>query len=430
MTLRCESRRDLMSERAYRQRLEADLARWQADGLITAAAADSIRSTLRPVPEGATIATVVGIVGGLLIAAAFLAFVAANWAAIARPARFAFLLAGIIGAYGVGALFDRTGRAYLADISVGVGSIVFGAAIALVGQMYHLGEDFAAGLLLWASGALAAAVLTGSRSAFAVGLAAGCIWSGMRVYELSSVHPPFLGFWLICAALTLAWNAPVARHLVALAAVVGAALASIGVGEARLANQMFTFIAIVSLLMGGGLLLATRVGESLRTFGLTLSTYGAFGLAIGLASLVTGVARLWTGNVPVWIVATGVAGAALAFAAAGLARRPGPALSGLALALALIIASGTIRTSAASEPWLAYALTLSAMLSLVVSGMLDDVRPRVVAGWIGLAAAIAAITWAVRGSLLRRAVFLAIAGVVAVALASVLGRLLGKRRRQ
>ncbi len=64
----------------------------------------------------------------------------------------------------------------------------------------------------------------------------------------------------------------------------------------------------------------------------------------------------------------------------------------------------------------------------VVSGMLDDVRPRVVAGWIGLALVIAAITWAVRGSLLRRAAFLAAAGLVAVGLATLLGRLLGKER--
>jgi hypothetical protein len=52
----------------------------------------------------------------------------------------------------------------------------------------------------------------------------------------------------------------------------------------------------------------------------------------------------------------------------------------------------------------------------------------VVAGWIGLAAVIAAITWAVKGSLLRRAAFLAAAGIVAVGLASVLGRLVRKER--
>jgi hypothetical protein len=105
-------------------------------------------------------------------------------------------------------------------------------------------------------------------------------------------------------------------------------------------------------------------------------------------------------------------------------------LAGIAVALALVVASGLIPTAAVAEPWLAYALALSAMLCLVVSGMLDDVRPRIVAGWLGLAATIAAVTWAVKGSLLRRAVFLAAAGLVAVALASLLGRLIGRERRR
>src|SRR5262249_28023237 len=105
-------------------------------------------------------------------------------------------------------------------------------------------------------------------------------------------------------------------------------------------------------------------------------------------------------------------------------RRPGPALAGMAAALAVIAAAGFGQEVGRSEPWVAYALELIAMLCLVVSGMLDEVRPRVVAGWIGLAAVVAAITWGVNGSLLRRSVFLGAAGAAAVGLAFLLGRLL------
>jgi hypothetical protein len=77
-----------------------------------------------------------------------------------------------------------------------------------------------------------------------------------------------------------------------------------------------------------------------------------------------------------------------------------------------------------------YAFALAAMLALVVSGVLDDARPRVVAGWLGLAAVIATITWTVPGSLLRRAVFLAVAGTIAIALAVVLDRLTRKEAAQ
>src|SRR5437016_7480882 len=236
-----------MSDRAYRHRLEADIARWQADGVITAAAADVIRSRLPPVPEGVTVATVVAIVGGILIAAAFLAFVAANWTAIARPVRFAMLLAGIAGAYAIGASFDHMKRPYLADLAVAAGSIIFGAAIALVGQMYHLGEDFAVGMLLWATGALVAAALTGSRGALAVALVTACIWNGMRVFESGDIHLPFVAFWLIAAGLAVMWNAAAERHLVAIAAVVWCVHSAIGLDLARQANPFFTVSAAASL---------------------------------------------------------------------------------------------------------------------------------------------------------------------------------------
>src|ERR1700694_409899 len=157
-----------MFEAAYRRRLEADLTTWQNEGLIAPSSGDAIRAKLGPMPQGVNIPTVVAIVGALLIAAAFLTFVAANWSEIPRPARFVVLLAGIACSYVLAAWFDRGGRIYLADICVTVGSIVFGGAIALTGQMYHLGGDFSAGVLLWAGGALLAAALTGSRGALAV----------------------------------------------------------------------------------------------------------------------------------------------------------------------------------------------------------------------------------------------------------------------
>jgi hypothetical protein len=183
-------------------------------------------------------------------------------------------------------------------------------------------------------------------------------------------------------------------------------------------------------MLGAGLALASRGSEASRAFGLTLSNYGAIALAIGLAVAVA-VAdsfRYMNLGLPSWILGCGLAAFVLALIAAALSRRAGPALVALSIGLALVVASDWIKPPSTDEPWLVYAMALASMLSLVVSGTLDDVRPRVVAGWIGLAAVIAAITWAVKGSLLARAAFLAAAGIVAVGLASVLGRLLPKER--
>jgi hypothetical protein len=115
---------------------------------------------------------------------------------------------------------------------------------------------------------------------------------------------------------------------------------------------------------------------------------------------------------------------------AAVGRSAGHVFAGVALVFAMVVAAGWAGAAVFPQPWTAYALALASMLCLVVSGMLDDVRPRVVAGWLGLGLLIAGITWAVRGSLLRRAAFLAIAGLAAVALAALLARLVPKEQER
>jgi uncharacterized membrane protein len=263
----------MMFDRAYRQRLEADLAQWEADGVITPAALATIRVALPPLAPGINIPVVVAIVGGLLIAAAFLAFVAAHWTELARLLRLAILLAGIVGAHGLGAWFARAGRPVLADLCAGVGSIIFGAGIALIGQMYHLGGDFAGGMLLWAMGALAAAALAGSRGALAVALVAASVWSSMRVFEIRDVpHFSFVAIWLIAAGLALAWNSRVAAHLVALAALPSWIATALQVGL----EPSFVLADGAALLFGAGLALAVAPWQRVSSAGAVLSIYGAF----------------------------------------------------------------------------------------------------------------------------------------------------------
>ncbi|WP_426612723.1 DUF2157 domain-containing protein [Bradyrhizobium sp. McL0616] len=423
-----------MFDKTYRQRLEADLAQWEADGVIAPAAAAGIRSALPPLPPGINIAVVVAIVGGLLIAAAFLAFVAAHWTEIARLLRFAILIAGIVVAGGLGAWFASTGRPVLADLCASIGAIIFGAGIALVGQMYHLSDDFAGGMLLWSMGALAAALLTGSRGALAVGLVAACIWTGMRSYDApNALHLPFVAVWLVAAGLAYVWNSRAAAHLVAIAALpwwIATALRFDFDG----AQPSFMLADGAALLFGAGLAIAAAPSPRALRLGAVLSIYGAFSLAI-VASLevitVDDILRFRTGAGPAqppWAILCGVAGVILALASAGITKRAGEVLAACAIGLVLL-AAPIWPATAAGEPWFAYGALLCAMLCLVVSGVLDDVRPRIVAGWLGIAGVIAGITWAVKGSLLRRSAFLAAAGIVTVAFATALNRALPRAER-
>jgi uncharacterized membrane protein len=344
------------------------------------------------------------------------------------------LLSGIALAHGAGAGFAWTGRPVLADLCASVGAIIFGAAVALVGQMYHMGGDFAAGMLLWAAGALAAAVLTGSRGALAVALVAGLLWSGGRIDEGASPHYPFALFWLLGAGLALAWRSRVAAHLVAIAGLSWWVVVAV-LTPGR--DSLFVVADGAALLFGAGLLMDNARPAPLQSFGVTLSTYGAFALAVLaiLAALASGESHIARLDPPAWAAGCGLAGLIFAVAAAFSAaadRRAGSIFAGVAIAFVLAVANRWVQpfgSEAGGEPWLAYALELVAMLCLVVSGMLDGARPRMVAGWIGLAGVIAAITWAVKGSLLRRSVFLACAGAAAIVTATLLGRWLPGENR-
>lgn len=423
-----------MFDKTYRQRLEVDLAQWEADGVIAPAAAASIRHALPPLSRGINIAVVVAIVGGLLIAAAFLAFVAAHWTEIARLLRFAILLAGMIVAGGLGAWFAATGRIVLADLCASIGAIIFGAGIALVGQMYHLGDDFAGGMLLWSIGAFAAALLTGSRGALAVGLAAACIWTCMRVYDtLDALHLQFVVVWFFAAVIAFARNSRVAAHLVAIAVLPWWIATSLRY-DFDAAQPSFVLANGAALLFGAGLAIAAAPSPRALRLGSVLAAYGAFSLAAVAFLEVTTVDDLFrfrTGTAPtqpLWAILCGIAGVILALASAGITRRPGEVLAASAIGLVLL-AAPLWPAGRTGDPWFAYAALLCAMLCLVVSGVLDNVRPRIVAGWLGMAGVIAAITWAVKGSLLRRSAFLAVAGVVAVAFATALNRALPRAAR-
>jgi len=418
----------MMFDRAYRQRLEADLERWEANGVITPAVGATIRVALPPLAPGINIAVVVAIVGGLLIAAAFLAFVAAHWIELARLLRLAILFAGILAAHGLGGWFARAGQPVLADLCAAVGAIIFGAGIALVGQMYHLGSDFAGGMLLWSLGALATAALTGSRGALAVALVAATIWSSMRILEVREPHFSFVVVWVIAAGLALAWKSRVAAHLVALAALAWWIAEALQPGLAP--SFLLAYGAV--MLFGAGLALAAAPWPSASSAGAVLSIYGAFALA-GAAVVQVIVAneifygKLGALNQPLWMISCAAAGAFLALMAAATTRRAGVIFAGSAIGFVLLAALAWT-PSKPGEPWYVYAFELCAMLFLVVSGLLGGARPRLVAGWLGIAGCIAAITWAAKGTLLSRSIFLAVAGAVAVVLALALNRLLPRAR--
>lgn len=210
----------------YKARLAKDLDQWIDAGLVPAASRAPILDSVvegRRLDAGAALA----ILGAVLAGLAAIAFVAANWDAIPRLARFALILAVFAGT-AAGAIFaELRGRHLTRDVLLGLAGLVYAAAIGLTGQIFDLAGDPQAAL----RGAGLAAVLlalAGRSPAAAV--------AGLALIALGDFAGPAGLFglelrWLAVAApagalLALAWRARSLAHLAGPAMVVGWLFAS------------------------------------------------------------------------------------------------------------------------------------------------------------------------------------------------------------
>lgn len=132
---------------------ESLLERWAAAGLLDPAAVDRIRTweaERRGEPRLRWPARLALGLGGLLLVAGVLLFVAANWDALSPGQRFALLLGSVAGLHLAGALGERLPA--LALTLHACGTAALGAGIFLAGQIFHLEEHWPGGLMLWAAG--------------------------------------------------------------------------------------------------------------------------------------------------------------------------------------------------------------------------------------------------------------------------------------
>ncbi|TCR92617.1 DUF2157 domain-containing protein [Rhizobium sp. BK376] len=202
----------------YRGRLQRDLSLWVEKGFIEPPQASAIMAEYDSRPTSFSLGRVLSILAALLVAAAILLLVASNWELIPRPLRVGALLALIWAFYLGGAFYTVRGQTSLAAGLLLLGTMSFGGAMSLVGQMYHISGDELPMMLTWFLIACLAAALF--RSGSLVALAGFLSWAYFSLYlEQNDVHWIGLSPWAppLMAAVVIALvryvGANRARHL-------------------------------------------------------------------------------------------------------------------------------------------------------------------------------------------------------------------------
>jgi len=166
-----------------------DIEKIHGAGLITAEQRDKIIAHFALKDEGGKFLAIISFIGAVLVAAGVILLISAHWNEIPAGVKITTGLLLMLGAHGFGwwlrevhGKYRKTGEALQF-----LGSALFLANIALVGQIYHLQSRTPNAFLLWFVGIAALPWLLRSKAQLVLSLAAFCIWFGCEINERDSL---------------------------------------------------------------------------------------------------------------------------------------------------------------------------------------------------------------------------------------------------
>lgn len=206
----------------YASAVTKDIARWHSSGLIDEATAQALtRDVVQNARQGFSFGTVLTILAAVLLAAALLLLVAANWEAFPRLARVAMIFGIILAGYVGGAVASRRGSTALSELLFILAATAFGGGIALVAQMYHLSGEETDAILIWCLGTLAAAAALRSPALTIGAVVLGSTWLIMATEGLGwragrDIPMSYLLLAAVMWGVSLWTRSASARHLILL----------------------------------------------------------------------------------------------------------------------------------------------------------------------------------------------------------------------
>lgn len=328
--------------------LKQEVARWRAEGLVDEALAGRILARYATPAERNWGRIVFSAIGAVLVGLGVILFFAYNWQDLPKAAKLALVIGALALAHASALWIGRrpdASRGLVEGLHV-LGTMLFGAGIWLVAQIYHIDEHYPNAFLVWSAGALAMAWAMPSIVQALLALFLVTFWAGVEAFEF---HMPVHGAPLavVLGVLPLAWwrrsPALLFAGLAVLFVVTAFAIAGI---SAKPLLQLLFLMAAAALVAGAaapGTGFAAARGP-LRAVGLLV--------IVGCSYLLTfkdlaGMLRKVDFTNPGIAIYFGAAGAALAGALVMLARLRDAQLdryalwqlATLALGLALVAAS-------------------------------------------------------------------------------------------
>jgi uncharacterized membrane protein len=157
-------------------------------GLITEDQRRAIVAHFELDRESNKLLAILSVIGAVLVSAGVILLIASNWDDIPRLGKIAGGLALLVGAHAGGWFLGRAGRHPLLTEALHlIGSVMFLANIALVGQIYNLHSRTPNAILLWLLGIAPLAWILRSKAQHILTLGVVALWLGLELNEPGSL---------------------------------------------------------------------------------------------------------------------------------------------------------------------------------------------------------------------------------------------------
>ncbi len=187
--------------------LRDQIGTWLDEGLIDAGQAEALRARY-PVSDQDTpwSRIIVSSVGAIVFGLGIILFFAYNWADMHKVTKLALVFGAVLATHGTGFYLSASAdakRSLVESLHV-MGTMLFGAGIWLVAQIYHIDEHYPNAFFVWGIGALALAWAMPSVAQGLMAVLLVFLWGSFEVFDFSS--PTHWGSWVVLlGVLPLAW---------------------------------------------------------------------------------------------------------------------------------------------------------------------------------------------------------------------------------
>lgn len=174
----------MKDELSFLNKLKREIKLWVSEGIITSEQETKILSRYKVLAEAeekvtsSKLITVISVMGSVLVGIGLILFIASNWRMIPRFGKISIIFLSLFSSYSLGYYFryEKKNLPKVGASLILLGSIIFGAGIFLIAQIYNISVHYPNGFLIWGLGILPLAYLLRFKTILFLALLDLVIW--------------------------------------------------------------------------------------------------------------------------------------------------------------------------------------------------------------------------------------------------------------